>query len=54
MQIIVNPIAQNANTTGAGTATAPTNSPAVTNTNPYTWIKTTALDGTIVYIPAWK
>ncbi len=42
------------NTTGSGTALLSTNSPAVTNTAPYTWIKMVALDGSTVYIPAWK
>ena len=42
------------NTTGAGTALLGTNSPAVTNTAPYTWIQVTTSDGSTAYIPAWK
>lgn len=42
------------NTTGAGTALLGTNSPAVTNTAPYTWLTMTSSDGSTVYIPAWK
>lgn len=40
--------------TGAGSALLGTNSPAVTNTAPYTWIKMKTSDGSTVYIPAWK
>lgn len=40
--------------TGAGTPLLGTNSPAVTNTAPYTWIKFTTSDGSTVYVPAWK
>jgi hypothetical protein len=40
--------------TGAGTPLFGTNSPAVTNTAPYTWIKFTTSDGSTVYVPAWK
>lgn len=42
------------NTTGAGSALLGANSPAVTNTAPYTWIRATSSDGSTVYIPAWK
>lgn len=42
------------NTTGVGSALLGTNSPAVTNTAPYTWIKCVSSDGSTVYIPAWK
>jgi hypothetical protein len=42
------------NTTGGGTALLGTNSPAVTNTAPYTWLKAISADGSTVYIPAWK
>jgi hypothetical protein len=42
------------NTTGAGTPQLGTNSPAVTNTAPYTWITAKSSDGSTVYIPAWK
>ncbi len=41
-------------TTGSGTALLGSNSPAVTNTAPYTWIKAQSSDGSTVYIPAWK
>ena len=43
-----------ANTTGAGTPLFGTNSPAVTNTAPYTWLKMLSHDGSTVYVPAWK
>jgi hypothetical protein len=42
------------NTTGAGSAALGANSPAVTNTAPYTWVKAISSDGSTVYIPAWK
>lgn len=42
------------NTTGAGSAALGANSPAVTNTAPYTWFKMKAGDGSVVYVPAWK
>lgn len=42
------------NTTGAGSAALGTNSPATTNTAPYTWIRAVSSDGSTVYIPAWK
>lgn len=42
------------NTTGAGTPLFGTNSPAVTNTNPYTWFQVTTSDGSTGYIPVWK
>lgn len=43
-----------ANTTGAGSAALGANSPATTNTAPYTWIKVKTADGSTAYIPAWK
>jgi hypothetical protein len=43
-----------ANTTGGGTASLDANCPAVTPGAPYTWLKTLAHDGSVVYIPAWK
>lgn len=42
------------NTTGAGSALLGANSPAVTNTAPYTWIQIVTADGSTAYIPAWK
>lgn len=42
------------NTTGAGSAALGSNSPATTNTAPYTWIRAVTADGSTVYIPAWK
>lgn len=42
------------NATGAGTALLSTNSPATTNTAPYTWIKIITADGSTAYIPCWK
>lgn len=42
------------NTTGGGTALLGTNSPAITNTEPYTWIRVVTSDGSTAYIPAWK
>jgi len=42
------------NTTGAGTALLGTNSPAVTNTAPFTWFQVTTSDGSTGYIPVWK
>jgi len=42
------------NTTGAGSASLGTNSPATTNTGPYTWIQAKSSDNSTVYIPAWK
>lgn len=44
----------NAGTTGAGSAALGANSPAVTNTAPFTWLQATASDGSAVFIPAWK
>lgn len=41
-------------TTGAGTALLGANSPAVTNTAPYVWLKVQSSDGSTVYVPAWK
>lgn len=40
--------------TGAGTALLGTNSPAVTNTSPYRWLKITLSDASVCYIPCWK
>jgi len=48
-----NAIASN-QTTGVGTALLGSNSPAVTNTNPFTWLKITLNDGSQGYIPIWK
>lgn len=42
------------NTTGAGSAALGANSPAVTNTAPYTWFTFLSSDGSTVYVPAWK
>ena len=42
------------NTTGAGSAALGANSPATTNTAPYTWFKMMSGDGSTVYVPAWK
>jgi len=42
------------NTTGGGTALLGTNSPAVTNSAPYTWFTVTTSDGSVGYIPVWK
>jgi hypothetical protein len=42
------------NSTGAGSALLGTNSPAVTNTAPYTWLKVLTSDGSTAYVPAWK
>lgn len=41
-------------TTGAGLAALGANSPAITNTAPYTWFKLMSSDGSTVYVPAWK
>lgn len=41
-------------TTGAGSAALGSNSPAVTNTAPFTWFKMMSSDGSTVYVPAWK
>ncbi len=41
-------------TTGAGSALLGANSPAVTNTAPYKWLRFTTSDGSDVYVPAWK
>ncbi len=41
-------------TTGGGTALLGTNSPAITNSAPYTWITVKTSDGSTAYIPAWK
>lgn len=42
------------NSTGAGSASLGSNSPAVTNSAPYTWIRAVSSDGSTVFIPAWK
>ncbi len=42
------------NTTGAGAALLGANSPAVTLTDPYTWITVTTNDGSTAYFPVWK
>lgn len=42
------------NSTGAGTALLGTNSPAVTNSAPYTWITVLSSDGSTCFIPVWK
>jgi hypothetical protein len=42
------------NTTGAGSALLGANSPAVTNTAPYTWFKMMSSDGSTVFVPGWK
>lgn len=53
--IFFNPIKYSyGNTTGDGTALLGTNSPAVTNTAPYTWITITTSDDSTGYIPVWK
>jgi hypothetical protein len=42
-------------TTGAGTTVGfGTNSPAITLSGPFTWIKFTSSDGSTVYVPAYK
>jgi hypothetical protein len=41
-------------TTGGGTPLLGTNSPAVTNTAPYKWLRFTTSDGSDGYVPAWK
>lgn len=41
-------------TTGGGSAALGANSPAVTNTAPYTWLKLKSSDGSTVYVPAFK
>jgi hypothetical protein len=43
-----------ANSTGGGTALLGANSPAITNTAPYTWLTMVATDGSTIYVPAWK
>lgn len=40
--------------TGAGSAALGSNSPAVTNSAPYKWLKIITQDGSFAYIPAWK
>lgn len=41
-------------TTGANAVVIGTNSPATAASQPYTWIRAKALDGSDVFIPAWK
>lgn len=41
-------------TTGAGSAALGDNSPAVTNSAPYTWLRFTSSDGSNCFIPMWK
>jgi hypothetical protein len=40
--------------TGAGSALLGANSPAVTNSAPYTWLKVMTSDGSTAYCPVWK
>jgi hypothetical protein len=47
-------VVYNQSTTGAGTALLGANSPAVTNTAPYTWLTFVSSDMSVVYVPAWK
>ena len=42
------------NTTGAGSAALGANSPAVTNSAPYTWARVVTSDGSTGYVPIWK
>jgi hypothetical protein len=51
--ILTNKISGN-ESTGAGTALLGTNSPAVTNSAPYKWLKVKTSDGSTGYIPIWK
>lgn len=41
-------------TTGAGSALLGANSPAVTNSAPYTWLKVITSDGSAGFVPIWK
>jgi hypothetical protein len=50
----VNDFTYTQNTTGGGSAALGANSPASTNTAPYTWFKMKSSDGSTVYVPAWK
>ena len=45
---------QEATTTGTGSASLGSNSPASTLTAPHNWIKVTCTDGGTCYIPEWK
>jgi hypothetical protein len=55
VQTFSSPIKVSGDTTGAGTVAGfGTNSPAVTLTGPYTWLKFTSSDGSTVYVPAYK
>jgi len=47
------PIQIGAQTTGGGSASLGSNSPASTPGAPHTWIEFHATDGSIVYVPAW-
>lgn len=40
--------------TGAGSASLGANSPAITLTAPYKWLKIKLSDGSVGYIPIWK
>lgn len=51
--VLQNNVAAN-ESTGAGAALLGANSPAVTLTAPYTWIKIKTSDGSDVYVPVWK
>lgn len=51
--ILNNNVAGN-ESTGAGSALLGANSPAVTLTAPYTWLKVKTSDGSTGYIPIWK
>lgn len=42
------------NSTGSGSASLGSNSPAITLNSPYTWLKLKSADGSTVYVPAWK
>ena len=46
--------AAGAESTGAGSAILGANSPAVTLTAPYTWLKVNTSDGSTGYVPVWK
>lgn len=54
LELSAQPKFSGTNTTGAGSAALGGNSPATTNTAPYTWIKAVSSDGSTVYIPCWK
>ncbi len=52
-QILNNKVSAN-ESTGAGSALLGANSPAVTNTSPYKWLKVKSSDASVCYIPMWK